>query len=77
MCSPSFSVKQMLVLKYAALFLDSFVLFKIWLKVFFLLKNFEKNLFDFTPGLSFRAFMQIPESSAKQGILNNINDLVH
>ena len=43
----------------------------IYSKAALLLENFSKNLSDFTPGFFFRASTQKPESSAKQGILNN------
>ena len=41
----------------------------IYLNACFLLLNFSKNLFELTPGSLFSALTQIPESSAKQGIL--------
>ena len=42
----------------------------IYLKTSLEFLNLSKNLFDSIPGLLFKASIQIPESSAKQGVLN-------
>ena len=66
----SFRVKHIAVTKKALLFFLSITFEIMYSNAFFLFENFSKNLFDFTPGLFFRASTQKPESSAKQGILN-------